>query len=121
MGLMHLVERVQHRATRLVEAVRHEPCQERLQMLELPSLYYRCRRGDMIHTYQLFHGGIDANQLSFFTLADGPTRGHPYKICKRPATSSNLPGVQRFQRSDMIPAIPAICHEFSDLPSPLAS
>ena len=55
----HLVERVQRRATRLVEHIRHKPYEERLRHLDLPSLYYRRRRADMIHVYQLFHGGVD--------------------------------------------------------------
>ena len=43
-----LIERVQRRATRLVENIRHEPYVQRLRMLKMPSLYYRRRRGDMI-------------------------------------------------------------------------
>ena len=39
----------------------------------------------MIHVYQLFHNGVDADPSTFFTLADGATRGHPYKIRKAPA------------------------------------
>ena len=82
-----LVERVQRRATRLVESVRHERYEERLRLLQLPSLYYRRRRGDMIHTYQLFHGEIDVNPCAFFTLANSTTRGHPFKLHKLPASS----------------------------------
>ena len=82
-----LIERVQRRATRLVQSVRHRPYVERLRLLQLPSLYYRRRRGDMIFTYQLFHGGIDADPGSVFTLADGITRGHPFKLQKLPATT----------------------------------
>ena len=78
-----LVERVQRRATRMVESVRHKPYEDRLGLLQLPSLYYRRRRGDMVHTYQLFHGSVDASPSRFFTLADGPTRGHPLKIHKQ--------------------------------------
>ena len=82
-----LVERVQRRATRMVRNLRHKPYVERLRLLELPSLYYRRRRGDMIQTYQVFHGGIDLDPSAFFTRAVGTTRGHPYKLQKHPATS----------------------------------
>ena len=41
----------------------------------------------MIYTYQLFHGGIDIDPSSFFTLAESSTRGHPFKIHKCPAVS----------------------------------
>ena len=81
-----LVERVQRRATRLVSNLRHLPYEQRLRVLQLPSLYYRRRRGDMIHMYQMFHGGVDANPSLIFTLAsDSTTRGHPYKLRKMPA------------------------------------
>ena len=37
----------------------------------------------MITLYQLLHGGIDLNPEMFVLLAaDGPTRGHPWKLRK---------------------------------------
>ena len=79
----NLVERVQRRATRMVSTIRHLPYDERLRALQLPSLYYRRRRGDMTHAYQMFHGGVDMDPAGLFTLAtDATTRGHPYKIHK---------------------------------------
>ena len=41
----------------------------------------------MIHTYQLFHGGTDTDPSSFFALAVGSTRGHPFKLQKHSATT----------------------------------
>ena len=83
-----LVERVQRRATRMVPSLRHLPYEERLRALNLPSLYYRRRRGDMVQAYQMFNGGVDVKPESYFTLVtDGITRGHPFKIRKFPATS----------------------------------
>ena len=77
------VERVQRRATRIMSSIRHLPYEERLRALQLPSLYYRRRRGDMIHTYQIFHGGVDVNPTDLFVLATGATtRGNPYKVFK---------------------------------------
>ena len=77
------LERVQRRETRLVTRLRHLPYETRLKNLQLPSLYYRRKRGDMIFTYQLFHNGVDADPAGFFSLASGrSTRGHPFKICK---------------------------------------
>ena len=81
------LERVQRRATRLVTRLRHQPYEDRLKKLQLPSLYYRCKRGDMIFTYQLFHNGVDADPTDYFSLASGrSTRGHPFKVCKPTAT-----------------------------------
>ena len=70
-----------------MESIRKEPYEERLRSLELPSLYYRQCRGNMICAYKLFHGGIDTDPQSFFTLAESYTRGHPSKIQKCLAVS----------------------------------
>ena len=83
-----LVERVQRRATRLIPTLRHLAYEERLEALELPSLFYRRRRGDMIQVYQIFHGGIDLHAEDFFSLAPSErTRGHPWKLQKPIAES----------------------------------
>ena len=77
------VERVQRRATRMVDSIRHYPYPVRLRLLRLPSIYYRRRRGDMIHVYQLLHRGVDIDANEFFTLNNGgSTRGHSLKLCK---------------------------------------
>ena len=80
-------ERVQRRATRLVTRLRHQPYEDGLKNLQLPSLYYRRKRGDMIFTYQLFHNGVDPDPTDYFSLASGrSTRGHLFKVCKPTAT-----------------------------------
>ena len=72
------VEGVQRRATKLVPELRNLPYPERLQALNLPSLYYRRRRGDMIAVYQMLHGGFDLDWSIFFNTAHvRDTRGHP--------------------------------------------
>ena len=78
-----LVERVQRRATRLVDEIRNEPYTERLRLLGLPSLYYRRRRGDMIAVFQMLHSGLDLDPAVLFTpAAKATTRGHPWKMDK---------------------------------------
>ena len=78
-----LVERVQRRATKLVQSIRHRPYMERLQLLNLPSLYYRRKRGDMILTYQIFQGDVDVLPEVFFNqVTDSITRGHRWKLRK---------------------------------------
>ena len=78
------MERVQRRATKLVATIRHLPYQDRLKQLNLPSLHYRRRRGDMILVYQILTGKVRIEPSRLFTLApaDQGTRGHSLKIGK---------------------------------------
>ena len=47
------VERVQRRATKLIENIKNLSHQERLRYLDMPSLLHRRLRGDMIETYKI--------------------------------------------------------------------
>ena len=47
------VERVQRRATKLIENIKNLSYQERLRYLDMPSLLHRRLRGDMIETYKI--------------------------------------------------------------------
>ena len=77
------LKRVQRRATRMVEAVRHLEYPERLRKLGMPTLYYRRRRGDMITVYQLLHGGMAVDPETFLKQnCSEQTRGHPWKLRK---------------------------------------
>ena len=83
-----LVEGVQRRATRMVRSLANLPYPERLSELDLPSLYYRRRRGDMIKVFQLLHGGVDQDPSLFLDLdRGGRTRGHAFKLVKPNAAS----------------------------------
>ena len=85
-----LLERVQRRATKLVTDLRHRPYQERLRELQLPSLYYRRQRGDMIAVFQILHGGLDMDPELLFHRADArgrDLRGHPWRLAKPRAVS----------------------------------
>ena len=81
------IERVQHRATKLVPKLKLLPYTERLQKLKLPSMYYRRARGDMIETYK---------HLTNIYKTDHPlvrdhgtrTRGHHLKLKKLVAKSA---------------------------------
>ena len=77
------VERVQRRATKLVPSIKHLSYQQRLEVLNLPSLKYRRLRGDMITVYNIFHNIYDLHTSQFFTFPTySNTRGHPFKIFK---------------------------------------
>ena len=83
-----LVERVQRRATKLVQEIRHLPYQDRLRFLKLPSLHYRRRRGDMIAVYQVLHGKLDLNPETFFSRPTArETRGHQWRLAKPQAAT----------------------------------
>ena len=76
------VERVQKRATKMISTMKHLPYIERLKCLNLPSLEYRRRRGDMIQVYKIIYEHDRLNPDHFFQLADTPTRGHSLKLSK---------------------------------------
>ena len=85
---VRLVERVMRRATRLVPGLRHLPYEERLKSLNLPSLQYRRRRGDMITMFNIMHGRSGLDKDDFFSPAPSTrTRGHRLKVAKKPAVS----------------------------------
>jgi hypothetical protein len=73
------LEKVQHRATKLVPSLRHLSYPERLRRLRLPTLIYRRVRGDLITTYRLVQGLDDFDYRQLFTLSadahNHPTRG----------------------------------------------
>ena len=82
------LERVQRRATKMVASIKNLPYPLRLRRLELPSLYFRRRRGDMVTVYQLLHGGMDTQAEKFLTRHESnQTRGHGWKLCKPRAKS----------------------------------
>ena len=49
------MEKVQRRATKLLQNISHLSYPERLAALILPTLAYRRIRGDMIETFKIFH------------------------------------------------------------------
>ena len=77
------LEDVQRRATKLVPDCRELEYEDRLRYLELPSLAYRRRRGDIIETYKYLQKKYDVNP-SPLILEDLQisTRGHALKLRK---------------------------------------
>jgi len=54
-GQIKDLEKVQMRATELLMTVKHLSYKERLVRLKLPTLKFRCIRGDMIEVYKKTH------------------------------------------------------------------
>ncbi len=75
------LERIQRLATRLVTAMRHLPCEERLQRLGLHSLQRRRLRDDLITAFKIFKGLLDIDpNLFFLPPARRGHRGYPFKV-----------------------------------------
>ena len=78
-----LLEGVQRRATRLVPGLKHLEYEERLRRMDLPSLYYRRLRGDMIETYKHLHNQYTTNKNLLQLHGQSRTRGHSLKLTKK--------------------------------------
>ena len=79
-----LVESVQRSYTKHILEVKKFPYEERLKRLQLPSLEYRCFRGDLIQTYKIAHNIYDKDSVSslFHFNSSSRLRGHNLKINK---------------------------------------
>ena len=93
-GDIERLERVQMRATKMIPGLRNRTYEERLRILELPTLKYRRTRGDMIALFKLVacnnvSGCFDNSIVKFILSSVTNTRGHRYKLCI-PYAKSNL-------------------------------
>ena len=79
---IHVLEKIQRRATKLVPKFKHLEYQDRLNMLNLYSLAQRRERGDLIETFKILKGLERTQPSYFFQLADTDTRGHSLKLFK---------------------------------------
>ena len=75
-----LVEKVQMRATKLVDGFGKLTYQERLERLKLPTLVYRRLRGDVIEIYKHFHRYDQEVLPPSFIKRTRPSRQHEYQI-----------------------------------------
>jgi len=74
------IENIQCRATCLILFVRNNSYSERLAILDLPSMYYRQIRGDIILMYKIVNNYFNSD-FSHFQQAYA-TRGHNFKLFK---------------------------------------
>ena len=77
---MKAIERVQKRATRRIPALKVLRYTERIQAIDLPSLEYRSKRGDMIMYCKIMTGKVEINRDDLFTLNQHSIRGYRFKI-----------------------------------------
>ena len=83
------IEAAQRRATKLVPSLRSLSYEDRLTKLNLPTLEYRRRRGDMLLVYKLMNKLTKCDSESCFKKSDHPARGHKDKLYK-PMTKTTL-------------------------------
>ena len=75
-----ILESIQRRATRIIPELKGLEYEDRLKALDLPSLYYRRDRGDMIECYKMTHGYYDTDQILKLDNSDRNLRGHSLKL-----------------------------------------
>ena len=82
-----MLEKVQIRATGMVDGLKSLEYPERLKKLELPTLVYRRARGDMIETYKHLHiYDPDSIPQKYFELQRHESRIHNYQLVwKKPS------------------------------------
>ena len=77
---LNLLESVQIRATKQVDGLGDLEYPERLKKLELPTLVYRRKRGDMIELWKHFHTYDQTTISHHFRLQTRPSRKHEYQL-----------------------------------------
>ena len=79
----HLLERIQHRFTKLIPGIRHLPYADRLSKLNLWTLEERRNRADLLEVFKMAKNISSIPLSSFFELnTDSRTRGHSLKLVK---------------------------------------
>lgn len=80
---VNLIERVQRRATRMIEGLENKTYQERLKECNLTTLELRRHRGDLIETFKILTDREGFDKCKLFTLhSQDRTRGHSLKLVK---------------------------------------
>ena len=84
-----LLERIQHRFTRMIPELRNLPYLQRLEELKLWTLEERGTGADLIEVwYQIIRGISSVSLDTFFEFHQyGQTRGHSFKLMKKRAST----------------------------------
>ena len=80
-GYVDDLEKVQRRATKLLQDISHLSYPERLAALNLPIWAYRRNRGDMIETFKILSNIYDSRVTNFPSKSNfSTTSGHNFKL-----------------------------------------
>ena len=80
-----MLERIQHRATRMISVFENKSYEERLKELGMFLVKRRFLRGDMIQVYKIFPSDSNTEIEKYFIVDCGRvTRGHDKKIKNKP-------------------------------------
>jgi hypothetical protein len=80
-SLIYDIEKVQKRATKMVQGCKNKSYRGRLEFLKMPTLVYRRFRGDMIEVYKIIHSHYDPSVAPTLPRnVDTRTRGNHYKL-----------------------------------------
>ena len=63
-----MLEKIQHRATKLIHQLANLPYEERIQNLNMFSLYCRRERGDLIETFKILKQHLLIDSTKLFTV-----------------------------------------------------
>ena len=77
-----MIEAVQRRATRMVPTLTNMCHKDRLTKINMFSLAYRRRRGNLIQVYKLLHNVDNVKADYLFHINDSITRRHDLKLKK---------------------------------------
>ena len=82
-GDLKQIESVLRRGSKLVPGMFNLTYENRLKELNLPSMLYRLKRGDMIETYKWFNKKYLCDYSPFPITTRSITRGHNFKLKKQ--------------------------------------
>ena len=81
---IEILEKVQKRATRMIEGLKGVSYDQRLKEVGLTTLETRRLRADMIEVFKIIKGYEGLNRELFFDLkGEGITRGHDFNLIKK--------------------------------------
>ena len=109
-----LIESVQRRATKLVPGLYEKTYEERLKILDLPSLEYRRKRGDMIEMFKFMTNKYQVSTPWLILDDSTATRGHRFKLKKQSCKSDIRKNVFSLRVFNLWNALP---HDVVDAPS----